>query len=228
MCQHVPFSKLLLLFVGCLTSQQQASVSQGRICSVKFTWCHNGIEVADQTFYLTQSQYTYTGPTSPSADPTTPGALQGSHRSANFCVTAMTRPRKKPVGSGIRTPDLSLSRRDALTTRPSSRSFSEQIRPRDRLCILLLRKAPGNNIPFLFCRGSFIMPHFGAAECEIKGPYCIDLFYCSIRHFAFFSVFVLNLFLGTHWLRTLFVNEFTNSQLVTTGATARQRLFYAL
>ena len=28
------------LFVGCLTSQQQASVSQGRICSDNFTCCH--------------------------------------------------------------------------------------------------------------------------------------------------------------------------------------------
>ena len=42
------------------------------------------IEVADPTFYLTQSQYTDTGRTSPSADPITPGAWQGSHWSANF------------------------------------------------------------------------------------------------------------------------------------------------
>ena len=41
--------------------------------------CHTEIEVAHQTFYLTQSQYTDTGPTSPSADPITPGAWQGSH-----------------------------------------------------------------------------------------------------------------------------------------------------
>ena len=46
--------------------------------------CHTEIEVSDQTFYLTQSQYTDTGPTSPSADPRTPGAWQGSHWSANF------------------------------------------------------------------------------------------------------------------------------------------------
>ena len=32
------------------------------------------VRAANQTFYLTQSQYTDTGPTSPSADPTTPGA----------------------------------------------------------------------------------------------------------------------------------------------------------
>ena len=62
------------VFVGCLTSQQQASVSQGRICSDSYTCCHTEIETADQTFYLTQSQYTDTGPTSPSADLITPGA----------------------------------------------------------------------------------------------------------------------------------------------------------
>ena len=72
------------LLVGCLTSQQHVSVSQGWICSDNFTCCHTEIEVADQTFYLTQSQYTDTGPTSPNADPITPGAWQGSHWSANF------------------------------------------------------------------------------------------------------------------------------------------------
>ena len=95
-----------LLFVGCLTSQQQASVSQGRICSDNLTCCHTEIEVADHTFYLAQSQYTDTEPTSPSADPLTPGVWQGSHWSANFEVTGMTRPRKNPVASGIRTRDL--------------------------------------------------------------------------------------------------------------------------
>ena len=35
-------------------------------------------------FYLTQSEYTDIGPTSPSADPKTPGACQGSHWCANF------------------------------------------------------------------------------------------------------------------------------------------------
>ena len=101
----------LLLFVGCLSSQQHASVSQGRICSDNFTCCHTEIEVADPTFHLTQSQYTDTGPSSPSADPITPGAWQGSHWSANFEVTGMTRPRKNPGASGIRTRDLPLSRR---------------------------------------------------------------------------------------------------------------------
>ena len=41
------------LFVGCLTSKQHASVSQGWICSGNFTSCHTEIEVADQTCYLT-------------------------------------------------------------------------------------------------------------------------------------------------------------------------------
>ena len=70
--------------LGCLTSQQHASVSQGRICSDNCTCCHTEIEVADHTFHLPKSQYTDTGPTSPSADPVTPGAWQGSHWSANF------------------------------------------------------------------------------------------------------------------------------------------------
>ena len=87
--------------VGCLTSQQHASVSEGRICSDNFTCCHTEIEVADQTFHLTQSQYTDTG--SASADPMTPSA---SGRAA----TGMTRPRKNPA-SVIRTRDLPLSRR---------------------------------------------------------------------------------------------------------------------
>ena len=56
-----------LLSVGCLTSQQQASVSQGRICTDNFTCCHTEIEATDPTFHLTQSQYTDTRPTSPSA-----------------------------------------------------------------------------------------------------------------------------------------------------------------
>ena len=45
------------LFVCCLTSQQHASVSQGRICTDNLTCCYTEIEVEDQTFYLTQSQY---------------------------------------------------------------------------------------------------------------------------------------------------------------------------
>ena len=95
----------------CLTSQQHAGVSQGRICSDTCTCCHTETQVGAQTFHLTQSQYTDNGPTSPSTDPITPGAWQGSHWSANIEVTGMTRPRKNPGARRIRTRDLPLSRR---------------------------------------------------------------------------------------------------------------------
>ena len=114
-------TRRMLLLVGCLMSQQHASVSQGRICSDNFTCCHTEIEVADQTFYLTQSQYTDTGPTSPSADPITPGTWQGSHWSANFWVTGMTRPRKIPVQAGFEL-GIFRSRGRRLTGRPTRRS----------------------------------------------------------------------------------------------------------
>ena len=81
------FGQLESLFVAYLTFQQHASVSQGWIYSDNCTCCHTEIyrlEVADQTFYLTPSQYTDTGLTSPSADPIMPGSWQGSHWSANF------------------------------------------------------------------------------------------------------------------------------------------------
>ena len=93
----------VVVFCWLLNIQQHASVSQGRICSDSCTSCHIEIEVADQTFHLSQSQYTDAGPTSPSTDPITPGAWQGSHWSANFSVTGITRPRKNPGASGIRT-----------------------------------------------------------------------------------------------------------------------------
>ena len=87
--------------LACLTSQQHASVSQGRICSDNCTCCHTEVEVANQTFHLIKSQYTDIGPTSPSADPITPGTWQGSHWSANFEVTGMTRPGKIPSQAGF-------------------------------------------------------------------------------------------------------------------------------
>ena len=93
-CRHVWLPKailqpykvnggLLLMFVGCLLSQQHVSVYQERICSDNFTCSHTEIEVADPTFHLTQSPYTDTGPTIPSTDPIMPGAWQVSHWSAN-------------------------------------------------------------------------------------------------------------------------------------------------
>ena len=60
------------------------------------------LEVADPTFYLTQSQYTNTGPTSPSSDALT--LWQGSCRRANFEVTGMTGGRSRvriPLAPGF-------------------------------------------------------------------------------------------------------------------------------
>ena len=107
--------------VGRLTSQQHASVSQGRICTDNFTSGHTEIEVADPTFYLTQSQNTDTGPTSPSADPIMPGVWQGSYWSADFEVTGMTRPGKKSRRQRDSNRGSSALEVDALTTRPTRR-----------------------------------------------------------------------------------------------------------
>ena len=77
---------LMIVAVVCWLLKVPAtySVSQGRICSDKFPCCRTEIEAADQTFYLTQSQYTDNEPTSPSADPISPGAWQSSHWSVIF------------------------------------------------------------------------------------------------------------------------------------------------
>ena len=68
------------------------------------TYCHTKVELAGQTYYFIQSQYIDTGPTSPSSDPVTPGAWQGSQRSTSVEVTGMTGPGKNIHGqSGNRT-----------------------------------------------------------------------------------------------------------------------------
>ena len=61
------------LLVGSFTSQQHGSVSQVWMCSDRCARCHTEVEDEDQSFYLTQSQNTDTGPTSPSTDPVSPG-----------------------------------------------------------------------------------------------------------------------------------------------------------
>ena len=120
------------LFVGCLTSQQHVSVSQGRICSDNFTCCHTETEVADPTFYLTQSQYTDTGPTSPSGDPITPGAWQGSHWSANFLSHWYDSTPKKSRRKRDSNPGPSALEADASTTRPTRRWEGAEERERER------------------------------------------------------------------------------------------------
>ena len=120
--QHMKFVNRALerrmLFVGCLTSQQLASVSQGRICSDSFTGCHTEIEVADQTFYLTQSQYTETRPTSPNADQT-PGrvATRVPVLKSLVWLDLEKSHRKRDSNPGSSTLEA-----DALTARPTRRS----------------------------------------------------------------------------------------------------------
>ena len=97
------------------------SVSQGRICSDKFMCCHTEIEVADQTFHLTQSQYTDTGPTSPSTDPTASDAWHGSHWSTNFCHWYDLTP-EKSSRKWDTNPGSSALKADAVTTRRTRRS----------------------------------------------------------------------------------------------------------
>ena len=75
-CCSLTTTRLVCWLIGCFTSQQHASVSQARICSDKCMCCHTEMEEADQTFHLTQSQCTFTWPTSPSADPIAPSAWQ--------------------------------------------------------------------------------------------------------------------------------------------------------
>ena len=97
---------LVLLHCCCLfMSQQHSSVYQRRTCSYNCRCCHIVVEVADQTLYLTQSQYTDTGPTNSSADPLAPGTWRGDHWSTNFEVTSMTQPGKRStakMGSSLR------------------------------------------------------------------------------------------------------------------------------
>ena len=69
--------------------RQDASVSQGSICSDKCVCCHTDTEVADQSFYLIQPLSTDTRQTSPNTDPIPPAAWEGSHWSTKFYVTGV-------------------------------------------------------------------------------------------------------------------------------------------
>ena len=82
-------------------------------------YCHIVVEAADQTFYLTQSQYTDTGPTIPSADPITAG------RAATGVPVLKSLVRLDPEksrGKWDSNPGSSALEADALTTRPTRRS----------------------------------------------------------------------------------------------------------
>ena len=108
---HANTHKPHCLLVGCLTSQQQGSVSQEQICPDKLMCCHTEIEVADPTFYLTQSQYTDYGPTSPCADPNNARRLAGWPLECQFWSHWYNSTQKNPYSTSWNwTPDLPLSR----------------------------------------------------------------------------------------------------------------------
>ena len=67
-------------------------------------------EAADQTSNRTQSQFTDTGPISPSTDPIMPDAWQGRHQSTNISVTGMTEAGKRRIHPQTSTPPESIPR----------------------------------------------------------------------------------------------------------------------
>ena len=105
-------------------AQPHANVSQGRIYSDNYTCCHTEIEVANQTFYLTQSQYTDTRPTSPSTDPLTPSAWQGSHWSTHFSNPWYDWTCKKIHSTSRNQTQVCRSRGGCFTTRPTGWSLT--------------------------------------------------------------------------------------------------------
>ena len=116
------------LFVGWLLNVPATGLCiSGTDLLRQFTCCHTEIEVADPAFYLTQSQYTDTGPTSPSADPRTPGAWQGSHWKCQFFSHWYDSTPKKSRRKRDSNPGTSAHEADALTTRPTRRSLTREI-----------------------------------------------------------------------------------------------------
>ena len=124
-----------MTLVGRLTSQHHATVSLGQICSDNCACCQTETEVLYQTFYLTQSQSTDTRPTIPSTDPVKLGTWQGSHWSANFQVTSMTRPRKILAQVEIEPPPATLEV-DAVTARPVRQYLSSNLKYTTASCII--------------------------------------------------------------------------------------------
>ena len=109
-----------LLFVAYLTSQQHASVSQDGSAQTTLRPATQ-IEVADQTFHLTQSQYTDTGPTNPCTDPITPSAWQGIATGVPIFKSLVWLDPEKSRRKWDSNPGSSALEADAFTTRPTRR-----------------------------------------------------------------------------------------------------------
>ena len=141
-----------LLFVGCLTSQQHASVSQGRICFDNCTYCHTETEVTNQM----------------------QGAWQGRNWSNNFQVTGMIRPGKRStVNVGIEPRSAALEG-DALTTRPTMQSVQRCI---TLIQIVLTEKSQRENMQQMCNVQNCPKPMCTALEFQLMSDglhFCID------------------------------------------------------
>ena len=106
---------------GWLVTQRPSNTLQGRTYSHSCPNCHAEIKAAKQTCSFTQSQYTDTGPTSPSVDPVAPDAQEGSNLTTNVEFTGMTRPGKSPTCRAGIEPRSAALQVDTLTTGPTRR-----------------------------------------------------------------------------------------------------------
>ena len=119
--------------VGWLVAERPSNMLvylRGRTCSDKCVCRHTEVEVAGQTFHLIQPKHTDTGPTSSSADPTTPGAWQGSHWSSLLV--------EHWYGSTWKHPKAEIEPRSAVTEATASLAEWLWRPPRER-------KVPGSN-----------------------------------------------------------------------------------
>ena len=114
-----------MLFVGCFTSQEHASVSQRRICTDKCTCTE--IVSCRSNILSHPVKYTDTGQTSPRTDPGTPGTWQGTYWSTNFQVTGMTGPWKRTKAQDGVKPKSAALASDAFTTKPTSWTSQENL-----------------------------------------------------------------------------------------------------
>ena len=165
-CTKLVFHTSWGLFIGCLAPQQHASISQGQICSDHLICCHAEIEVADQTFYLTQSQYTDTGRTSPSADPTMPGAWQVGTGAPSFKSLVWLNLEKYPQRKRESNSISSAPEAEALTTR---RSFKREC----WWCVFRSLRGARQGKCAMFClrhnqQTAIHLPQHSAAVCGVS------------------------------------------------------------
>ena len=122
---------MVCLLVGCLTSQQHASVSQGWIYSDNFTCCHTEIRSCRSNFPSHPvTVYWHRANQSPSTDPILPGAWQGGHWSANFLSYWYDSTPEKSRCKQDSNPGSSALEADALTTMPTRQSQLNGKKPR--------------------------------------------------------------------------------------------------